>query len=148
MDGLGLPNTTKEIRFLSSNSAITTETWNEIQEPWSESGVIIAKKGYKWITKWEEGQNYIITKIIDVDGGIVGYYCDISSRVKKLSEGFELFDWYLDVWQENQKEATILDGDELEEALKADYISEEDAEIARNSAKFLIEMLNNEDFKF
>lgn len=145
IDGLGIPQNNRTIILATPSIGITTETWKTPKEPWTESGVVIAQHNYKWVTKWETGKNYIITKIFNADGEMVGIYCDVSAPVIKSDEGFEFYDWYLDVWQEIGKEPVILDEDELELALFENFISEKDGETARQTAKFLTEIIKAED---
>ncbi len=125
-EGLGL-GTTKEMRYINRGLAIGTETWNELENPWSESDTIIALPGYKWVTKWEVGKPYIITKFFDDNNVLIGVYCDISRPVEASEEGFRFDDLYLDVWQIPGTRPVILDQDELEEAVEAGHISKEEA---------------------
>ena len=146
--GLGSPNNFLETKLLHSSLAIVTETWGNMEEPYIESNTILANTGYVWITEWEVGKNYIMTKMFDIKNELVGIYCDISSPVTKTDNVFEMIDWYLDVWQEAGKKPILLDEDELEEALKAGYISEQEAKVAKDTAKFLIDKLDNNSIKF
>ena len=126
--GLGV-GTSKQMNYINETTAIGTETWNEMDEPWSEGFVIIAKPEYMWITKWEVGKPYIITKFIDDKRLLIAVYCDVTTPVKKVLDGFEFEDLYLDVWQEPQKSPVTLDEEELSEAAEAGYIN--NAEAAR-----------------
>jgi len=144
--GLGL-NTVKEMVFLNDNVAIGIERWNKLDESWSESGVIIAQEGYSWITKWETGKPYIITKFLNETGDIVGIYCDVSTPVERTDESFAFIDLYLDVWQVPGQSPVILDEDELRKAISAKYVSKEDADSAQYVAEQLIEeLINNSEF--
>jgi len=96
--GMGLPNTTKSAELIDANTLVTTEIWNEMDKPWTQSGITTANKGYKWITKWEVGKNYVITGNIDDKGNLLSYYCDICSSVERNGDNFSFTDWYLDVF--------------------------------------------------
>ena len=89
-----------------------------MESHWSIGALIVARPGYSWLTRWEEGKNYVITRILDDKGDWVGTYCDICSCVKKHNEGFEFEDWYLDVWQPAGEKPGLLDEDGLEEAVE------------------------------
>ncbi len=143
IDGRGVSGNLVETNFLSPSLAIVTETWRNMKEPYIESNTILANTGYVWITKWEVGKNYIITKMFNTKHELVGIYCDISSPIAKTENGFEMIDWYLDVWQEAGKKPILFDEDELEEALKAGYVSEQEVKVAKDTAMFLINKLNN-----
>ena len=127
--------------FISDDLVIGTETWNKLDEPWSESGVTIAQEGYVWVTKWEVGKPYIITKFLNEAGELVGVYCDVSTPVKRNDNTFEFIDLYLDVWRETGQSPRILDEDELQDAVSASYISKKDADSALAVAKQLVQEL-------
>src|SRR3989304_8493987 len=82
---------------VSESICNVTEVWNGLlKSPWKIGDVVIAQDKYKWITKWEKGKNYLITKFINENGELIGYYYDISSRIQKIDDHFQAYDWYLD----------------------------------------------------
>lgn len=139
-EGLGL-NTEKQLEFQTGDKAIGTETWGEIEEPWTESGTVIAKVGYKWVTKWEAGKSYIITKFFNPQGELVGVYCDISRPVIHTENGFEFDDMYLDVWMVPGHDPVILDEDELRDAVQSGHITQGEADQAMKTALELVDEL-------
>lgn len=141
-EGLGV-GTTKTMRKVNDHISIATEVWNTMKEPWAEGATIIAKPGYVWETKWEVGKPYIITKFYDAAANLVAIYCDVSRPVQKTEGGFSFVDLYLDVWQPTGQEPVILDEDELEEAVRARYITPEEADEARDVARQLVNNLKN-----
>ena|ERR1700683_1492648 len=86
IEGLGL-NTTKSMRYKSKAVAIGTEVWNELEKPWQEGDIVIARPGYKWVTRWEVGKPYIINKFYDDKGMLVAIYCDVSRPVRLIEGG-------------------------------------------------------------
>jgi predicted RNA-binding protein associated with RNAse of E/G family len=132
-EGLGL-NTTKHLEFKSENKAVGTETWGELETSWKESGTIIAEPGYSWVTLWETGKPYIITKFLNAEGELVGVYCDVSRPVERVGDAFTFDDMYLDVWMVPGQEPVILDEDELQEAVQAGYITHAEAKQAMKTA--------------
>lgn len=139
IEGLGL-NTTKIMRRINDSVSIGTEIWNELNEPWKESDTIIALPGYKWVTKWEVGKPYVITKFLDEKNNLIAVYCDVSRPVSEIKGGFEFIDLYLDVFQLPGQKPVLLDEDELNEAVSAKCITPEEATEARQIANSL--MLN------
>lgn len=139
-EGLGL-NTTKHLEFKGENKAVGTETWGELETPWTESGTIIAEPGYTWVTRWETGKPYIITKFLNAEGELAGVYCDISRPVERVGDEFTFDDMYLDVWMTPGQEPVMLDEDELKEAVQAGYITQKEAEQAMEVALMLMDEL-------
>lgn len=129
---------------ISDSKSIGTEVWNEMDEPWQEGSTIIAEPGYAWTTKWEVGKPYIITKFQDAASNLIAIYCDVTRPVEKTENSFTFVDLYLDVWQQPGKDPTILDEDELEDAVSAGYISNDEAIQARQVADELVARLKND----
>jgi predicted RNA-binding protein associated with RNAse of E/G family len=145
--GLGL-NTIKELRFVTDTLAIGTETWGDTETPWAEGETVIGKAGYTWVTRWETGKPYVITKFCDETGKTVGIYCDVARPVRRKGNGFEFDDLYLDVWQVPGSAAVILDEDELQEALGAGHVSPREAEDAYATARELLGIINTGTYQF
>ena len=143
IEGLGV-NTTKTMKYVDDHISIGTEVWNEMKAPWEQSGIIIAEPGYSWVTKWEVEKPFVVTKFLDAAGNLIGIYCDVSRPVQRLNDGFSFTDLYLDVWQTPKAEPTILDEDELVDAVHANYISFEEAKGVRRVAEDLISHLKND----
>lgn len=135
-------NTSKQLDFKNESEAVGTEVWGELEKPWTESGTTIAKQGYTWVTQWEAGKPYIITKFFDEKGELVGVYCDLSRPVERVEDGFTFVDLYLDVWQVPGQEPVILDEDELNEAVEARYITQIEADQAAQIALMIMNELN------
>lgn len=140
--GLGLPGNTIEREFKSSDVLITTETWGQMDNFWSESGVVIAKPGYKWITKWVKGNNYISTKILDEKGGVVAFYFDVCSPIAVSKGVFSFYDWYIDVWYPTGSNPVILDEEECKAALNEGYLSKNDFDVAITTGKYIVENID------
>lgn len=134
-------NNPTELKIISPNITLVINIWNEIDSIWKINGVITRDKGYKWVTKLEESKNYTVEKILDKDGNFVGFYCDITSPVKLKENGYEFYDWYLDVFQPVDGKPEILDEDEFDQAVKAGYLTEAEILIARKALNQLLAML-------
>jgi len=143
LEGLGL-NTSKSMKYRSKTVAIGTEIWNELEKPWQEGDTIIAREGYSWVTRWEAGKPYIISKFYDAAGNLIGTYCDVARPVRVIEGGFEFDDLYLDVWLATGKSISILDEDELQDAVRAAYITVREAENAQRVAEELVDLLKQD----
>lgn len=136
----------REIRRISSSVIIVIDTWEVIDEVWRINGVVTKDVGYRWITRCEEGKNFAIEKILDSDGKFVAFYCDITSPIKIISEGFEYYDWYLDVFQSGTEKAIILDEDEFDLAVVSGYLNQKEANLARETAMRLVSTFEKGEF--
>lgn len=127
-------------KVVSNKVLISTEYW--ISEPtrkWIDADVITAKKGYKWVTKWELSKHYIVTEIFDEKEKLVGVYWDITSQVQKINGQYQAYDWYLDVFKISDSRVVILDENELEQAFMAGFISDKEMAVAKRTAQIIYE---------
>jgi predicted RNA-binding protein associated with RNAse of E/G family len=74
----------------------------------------------------------------DEQGEILGYYSDIGTPLIKTANGYQMTDWFLDIWLSPDGTLFELDIDEFEEALSKNLLSTTEAEIARNTFARLI----------
>jgi predicted RNA-binding protein associated with RNAse of E/G family len=58
-----------------------------------------------------------IAAIYDTQKNFKGYYCDICSPVKKITDGYEITDFFLDLWIFPNGKYIILDQDEFNNAI-------------------------------
>lgn len=69
---------------------------------------------------------------------VIGYYSDIGTPLTKTPNGFQMTDWFLDIWLSPDGTLFELDEDEFEEALSRGLLSDADAKIARETFDRLI----------
>lgn len=74
----------------------------------------------------------------DEHEGLLGYYSDIGTPLTKTDEGYQMIDWFLDIWLSPDGTLFELDEDEFEDALARDMLSPSEAEIARATFARLI----------
>lgn len=70
---------------------------------------------------------------------ILGYYSDIGTPLIQTENGFQMIDWFLDIWLSPDGTLFELDMDEFEEALSKNLLNETEAEIARRTFARLID---------
>jgi predicted RNA-binding protein associated with RNAse of E/G family len=75
--GCALASATRNQAKLPDGSIVLTEVWNEMLEDWEEGNTIIARPGYKWVSKWQVGKPYVIVKFYDSEEALIGIYCDV-----------------------------------------------------------------------
>jgi predicted RNA-binding protein associated with RNAse of E/G family len=136
-------NTSKTLKWHDTSTATLTEIWNEPTQPWQESGTIIARKDFKWVSEWKVGQCYVVTEMYDNHGEYIARYVDICTPVKLQNGIFSFEDMYLDVWRPSGERAVLLDEDELEMALEEGHITPDQAERARMVAQELLDLYNS-----
>jgi predicted RNA-binding protein associated with RNAse of E/G family len=74
----------------------------------------------------------------DEHEGLLGYYSDIGTPLIKTPDGYQMTDWFLDIWLSPDGTLFELDEDEFEDALARNLLSTAEAEIARATFTRLI----------
>jgi predicted RNA-binding protein associated with RNAse of E/G family len=69
---------------------------------------------------------------------VLGYYSDICTPLIKTPNGYQMTDWFLDIWLSPDGTLFELDEDEFQDALSRDLLSESEAGIARETFARLI----------
>lgn len=75
----------------------------------------------------------------DEHEGLLGYYSDIATPLTKTSDGYQMTDWFLDIWLAPDGTLVELDEDEFEDALARNLLNASEAEIARRTFRRLID---------
>lgn len=74
----------------------------------------------------------------DEQESLLGYYSDIGTPLTKHRDGYQMTDWFLDIWLSPDGTLFELDEDEFEDALARDLLKPAEAEIARKTFARLI----------
>ncbi|PEI93720.1 hypothetical protein CN679_07335 [Bacillus pseudomycoides] len=105
----------------------------------------IVNDGYTWVQYFINNKNFAITAMLDEKKNLVQYYIDVAKKFRIDGRGMPYFDdLYLDVVLLPNGEVYLLDEDELEEAYIAGDISEEEHNVAWDTAKWLMEEIEKE----
>lgn len=75
----------------------------------------------------------------DAQENLLGYYSDIGTPLIKTPGGYQMTDWFLDIWLSPDGTLFELDEDEFEDALAKKLLNASEAEIARTTFKRLID---------
>lgn len=97
---------------------------------------------FEFIGKW-----FTVGKIRNLQGKHTGYYCDIVTPPRLLEDGgVELTDLFLDLWVSPDLRHRVMDEEELENALRNDWITEQLYEKAKKELKELINTVKQRNF--
>lgn len=109
--------------------------------------VKIMDVGYQWLTICEVGARHIVTAHCNAEGEPVHLYIDVIASWHVGEDGFPCFDdLYLDVITLPDGRFEVIDGDELEAALKARVISRAQYEGAWREAERVAATLEDVSF--
>ncbi len=74
----------------------------------------------------------------DAHEGLLGYYSDIGTPLVKTPDGYQITDWFLDIWLSPDGTLFELDEDEFEAALAKNLLNDSESQIARTTFNRLI----------
>lgn len=110
-------------------------------------GVTVADVGYAWLQHFPTQGHAIVTTMFDAEGRIVQWYVDIVAAHGVGDDGVPWYDdLYLDVVALPTGEVAIVDGDELNAALRSGDIDEDAHEMAWSEALQVREAIRLEQF--
>ena len=99
--------------------------------------------GIWYFSTWEW---FDIGAIYDTDMNFKGYYCDICTPMKRVSNGFEITDFVLDVWVFPNGQYQILDQDEYHNAVMKKWLTQDQQIIVETELHRLIEQIEASTF--
>ncbi|TLS36588.1 DUF402 domain-containing protein [Pseudalkalibacillus caeni] len=122
-----------------------------VREPlifhYHETAICSADSGYHWFQHFPEGENHVITTMVDTSHSIVQWYIDIIKTSGIDKNGIPWFDdLYLDIVVFSNGKIHLLDEDELLDAYANKKITKEDFTLANNEAKKIMLQLEQSLF--
>ena len=84
--------------------------------------------------------------IYDRENRFKGYYCDICTPMKKVSDGYESTDFFLDLWIFSDGRYLVLDQDEFNIAVKQGWMNQEQIAKAKTELDNLVRKVKSKQF--
>lgn len=132
------------------NGTITLLNLDEVSEPlwvqYNEKRICIVDDGYTWMQHFPHGENFTLTTMFDAEGEVVQWYIDITKSIGKENNEPWWDDLFLDIVVFPDGEYTLLEEDELREALANGVIDEATYHFALNEADRIIASIKEEKF--
>ena len=109
-------------------------------------GSTLLDKGFigVWFVSAREWHD--IGAIYDPEKNFKGYYCDIVTPIRRVPNGYEMTDLFLDLWVFPNGEYLILDQDEFDKAVKKGWLNGRQIERAKAELQGLISMVEFKQF--
>lgn len=119
--------------------------FNKMNKPYMIENIklCMANDNYKWLEFYDYNKKYRLTAMYNENNEIIEWYFDIARKIGKENGMPYEDDLYLDVVVTPTGDITLLDEDELKEALDRFEVNESDYDMAYNEAKKLIELLED-----
>ena len=107
----------------------------------------VADNGFTWVQLFPEAAYHTVTAMFDASGRLIQWYIDICKQHGYDEGGIPWFDdLYLDIVVLPSGQTTILDADELEEALAEGNVSQADYELAWRETDRLMSAIHANQF--
>ncbi|CAH0121142.1 MULTISPECIES: DUF402 domain-containing protein [unclassified Paenibacillus] len=132
---------------------VTLYTIERLKEPlWKEydgQTLCLADEGYSWLQYFPKGEHFIVTAMFDDRQRIIQWYIDICKSQGVTEQGVPWFDdLFLDIVVLPSGTVILMDEDELDEALIQGEISQEDYELATETAQHLLRQISAHVFPY
>ena len=119
-----------------------------VHEPlWMPLGgqtICIADAGYGWLQHFPASANHAVTTMFDASGQVVQWYIDICKAHGSDERGIPWYDdLYLDIMLAPGGAPELLDADELDAALAAGSITQDDWALAWREARQVLALLDS-----
>jgi len=118
----------------------------EIDRPLVVDGKVVIASGYSAYLFEMVGENTEVVAVFDYRGRPTGYYVNLNSEPRRFEGGYEVTDWFLDMWVFPDLRYRVLDADEFEAAVDAGVIDHPTAARARDVLRRLEDALSKRDF--
>jgi predicted RNA-binding protein associated with RNAse of E/G family len=113
---------------------------DRLSENLRKQGFIKNEQRCEYVTKiYFFNEHFNLLQFQDEAQETLGYYSDIGTPLSRTDSGFQMTDWFLDIWLSPDGTLFELDMDEFEDALSKELMNPAEAEIARNTFARLIE---------
>ncbi len=114
--------------------------------PLKVNGVKVIDNGYTMVYFAFVGRNYDVLKVYDEEGNFKGLYIDVLAYTRREGNTLEMLDLFLDVFVFPDRDAFLIDEDELEMALNYGLIDKETFDFAYSMAREILEKLKRGEF--
>ena len=123
--------------------AMTSPLW--IQSETYE--LCVADGGYHWLQHFPAGANFGVTTMFNAQGEVIQWYIDIVKTHGVDERGIPWWDdLYLDIVVMPNGTSEILDGDELDDALRDGLITQDEHELAWDVARSIHSQIEQRRF--
>jgi len=92
------------------------------------------------------GKWFTVGKIRNLQGTHTGYYCDIVTPPRLFDDGIELTDLFVDLWVSPDLRCKVLDEEELEDAFRKGWITEQLYSKAKMEVEKLVRLVRSGKF--
>lgn len=125
--------------YLKSFRRLPAETAELITSSLRQNRFITAQQFCVCITKvYFFREHFNLLSFQDAQEEVLGYYSDIGTPLTRTPTGYQMTDWFLDIWLSPDGTLYELDEDEFEDALSRNLLTASEADTARKTFERLI----------
>ena len=84
--------------------------------------------------------------VYDCEKNFKGYYCDLCSPIEKVPDGYEITDYFLDLWLFPDGRYLVLDQDEFSNAIGKGWMSQKQIAQTKEELDDLIESVESKEY--
>ncbi len=129
--GIGVSELTNELLEEASDVVVSSFTFRAAR-PLVVDGAVVMAEGYRCLLFELLQENFEVISVFDHGELLTGYYVNLNSEPRPFVGGYEITDWFLDIWAFPDLRYRVLDVDEFDAAVAAGVLPPADAAAARS----------------
>lgn len=129
--GIGVSELTNELLEEAPEATVSSFTYGSPRTLVVDGAVAMAR-GYECILFELLRENLEVIAVFDTGRDLAGYYVNLNSEPRPFDGGYEITDWFLDVWVFPDLRYAVLDREEFEAAVAAGHLPPPEATRARS----------------
>ena len=126
--GAGVTEWTQDLIAETSHFILTSFSF-QVDEPLVVDGKVVIASGSTGLLFEMLRENIEVIAVFDFRGSLTGYYVNLNSEPQRFEGGYEVTDWFLDLWVFPDLRYRVLDAEEFDEAVRRGVL--DPVEVAR-----------------
>jgi len=136
-----------ELLYMDDEVIVTSHILQGASKALVIGGETVIENGYRAVFAEYRKEWFDVAKVFRPVGTFTGYYADINTPSELVDDGYKTKDLFLDLWVSSDRSSiTVLDEDEFEDALRNGWITQGEANRAREELVKLIKLFDKGEF--
>jgi len=115
-------------------------------EPIVINGLTLIARGYLGVFYVSSSEWHDVGAVYDTNRTFMGYYSDIATPMKRLSDGYTMTDLFLDLWVFPDGRHVVLDQDQFVKAVTEGWLNNNQIKRAKTELENLIKAVKSKKF--
>jgi len=134
------------VLLLEDAEGVVTLNILDPTEPIIVNGLTVVDKGHLGVWYVSSSEWHDVGAVYNPEKAFMGYYSDIATPIKRLSNGYAMTDLFLDLWVSPDGKHTVLDQDQFDNAVAKGWLNTNQIKRAKTELANLIKAVKSKRF--